>query len=42
MNKPFPWKLVWVFLLCLFGLWITDPAQYPECSGENVPRHCVE
>lgn len=35
-------KVVAVLLL-LAGLWVTSPSRlFPECRGDDVPRHCVD
>ena len=45
MNRKLALKLGAVLgaLLVLAALWATSPSRlFPECRGNDVPRHCVD
>lgn len=43
MNRRTLWMLLALLALLAFGLWYTNPMRlFPECQGDEVPRHCVD
>lgn len=42
MSVRYLFALGLVLVACLYGLWASSPERFPECRGENIPRHCVE